>query len=226
MEVKRSKHLFIHIHVPKTAGSSFNKILEKNFGKCFAKLTGKFIAQYPNFKKHQWNKFISRHPGVIAAASHKFNLDIPFGHDNKQIVAIAFLRDPVERFFSFYFHMRHRKGADCIQKKMSAPEYLDFKTNNGEGYLPGQVGWLIGEKKYSLTELKQLVREGKLILGRTERFQETLDHLNNLYPDLFQYTDSVKSNVSTRDQTIEKELKQKAYKLVEPIEKQLLKLTI
>jgi hypothetical protein len=95
--------LIVHLHLPKTAGSSFRTLLERRFGPDHANLyvddthwvySESFLAE-----------FISSRPSLRSISSH-FIRTFPSRIAGREVLYVTFLRDPVEQFISYLTYTR------------------------------------------------------------------------------------------------------------------------
>lgn len=194
---------FAHIHVPKTGGSAFNAVLAGTFGRSFEMFGGRFVSLYPALSTAQVSSFISRHPGIEAAASHKFSALLPYQTAEKRIIALSLVREPVERFFSYYFHMRHRYGVACPEKEYKLDDYVSFMRERTETNLPGYLERYVGsESDLAFEYVKTLSDNDHLYLFSTDRMREAVAYLGTRFPTRFKDLPIKRENVSIKDQSV------------------------
>jgi len=99
--------LIVHIHVPKTAGSSFRTLLQERFGSDHANL---YVDDtYFVYGESYLEEFVSGRPSLCSISSH-FIRTFPPRIAGRTVLYVTFLRHPVERFISYltyarkYFH--------------------------------------------------------------------------------------------------------------------------
>jgi hypothetical protein len=98
--------MIVHLHIMKNGGSTFNEILERNFGEGL-------VRWYPDdnsaFKTtaEEMDAFVRAHSDAQAMASHKLRYPLP-PLPGVEYRYVTFLRHPVERAVSLYFHERLR----------------------------------------------------------------------------------------------------------------------
>jgi len=194
---------FIHIHIPKTGGTTFNKLLEKNFNNSFEQFAGRFIYLFPKFSIDQIINFIELHSVINCVASHNFTAILPYQFGKRKIVGVAFLRDPIDTFLSLYFHLRHR-GGNFIESQKNLDDYIELKTKNirsidKKGFLKVMTGY---ENKEAFKYIKLLVENRNLFLFDTNRMQNSYDILCDIFPDYFARNKVTKENISKKDQNV------------------------
>jgi 2-polyprenyl-3-methyl-5-hydroxy-6-metoxy-1,4-benzoquinol methylase len=100
-----NKSLLVHVHVPKTAGSSFIRILEQNYGSDYFR----YVSPDPAESLTQENliDLINSRPNLRAIASHHVRV-FPDELAGKRLLYVTFLRDPAKLFLSLLkFTRRH-----------------------------------------------------------------------------------------------------------------------
>ena len=198
--------VFFHLHIPKTAGSLFNLILRKNFG-------NQFIHENPYLSTQQYSETDIRAMlnfySFRAYAGHVFRLNnIPFD-DVCNLTCISFVRDPIEKYFSFYFFQRSRiESNDKAEAKLFGLEtYIDWQITNQNQLNPmmvdsGQLEWVSGSRKMN-EELESYLKSGKYLIFPSDRFLEACLVLEKKFPRSFRNCSFHSDvNVSVRDQEI------------------------
>jgi hypothetical protein len=226
-EQRNLKPFFVHVHIPKTAGTSFNRTLTESFGDTFEPFGGRWLVFLPRFTNDQVLDFMRLHTNINCVASHNFTAILPYRNPLRRIVAIAFLRDPVDRFFSLYFHLRFR-GGDFIETKLELDDYIsghEKQARERGGRLPGLLSELtIEESEESFTYIESLVRNGDLHLLQTDAMDDGCQRLNKLFPNHFKAAQGHRENVSKRDQDVTDEQRERVKKIVSPYDWKLLEL--
>ena len=201
-EYDKSKPL-IAIHIPKSGGTSFCKLLEQWFDNNLYKhyydeTKGK------NPKKTRLNKIISNKPREGICIYGHFNRERGFGLDTyypEVVQFITILRDPFELVISEYFDTRRRSANWKDQSRIPGSDLEEHILNakvNMLNHFPVEI---------TLENYKQYINESFIYIGITEEMNTTtkamakklgmpepiaLDHLNK----------------SKRDQRIPEEFKQ------------------
>lgn len=180
--------LFMHIHIVKNAGTTFESILQMNFGADYVSDTALFFHQYTC---EEVGRLIDAQPFMRAYSSHKLSLSLPFDRTDRQVIAIAFVRDPVQRFQSHYeMHARrHARNKDTAPNvaKMSRRDYIGWALEQGNllGYIDGQLRYLTPECVSTSDAVEQAVKSGQLLLFPVDRFNDACILLENRFPDYF-----------------------------------------
>lgn len=217
---------FVHIHIPKTGGTTFNSILAKNFKDQYDPFEGRWIQHFPKPTAHQMKDYAERQPGIIASSSHRFSLDLPYADCRRPIVPIAFIRDPVDRFFSLYFHMRFRPWAKHIAKELLLDDYIDHVTKiMKDNFLDGHLTFLLHtENEENYLKVVDLIEKGILHLIPTCHMKEGLHKLQAQFPLFFKDISYSIENISTKDQEVTDVQREIIHKICSPYCWKLLKL--
>lgn len=85
----------ISVHIPKSAGTSFRKVLQRHYGRRLLVLYGGFGSE------GYFQSRLDKHPGTLALHGH-FPLKL-FRHSYPQAKKIIWLRHPVDRIISYYY---------------------------------------------------------------------------------------------------------------------------
>lgn len=122
-----SRHVVLHYHLFKNAGTSLDRILQQNFGDKW--LTREFP---PNGGDNSAlvAEWIAGTPEAIAYSSHTMLGPVP-GVDDVEIIPVILLRDPVERIRSAYRFERNQ-DADTWGAQLA-------KEHDFEGYVKARL---------------------------------------------------------------------------------------
>ncbi len=181
--------MYLFLHIPKTAGTTFQLILENNFGITYCHLghLGKKIADQKDLdftrKFFPWLRSIS---GENLLDPLRFAIPDPF--------YMTILREPVARTFSYYQDEVLRG-----QRKLTFEEMLKADP----GARDTQVTWLAGQR--DLDRAKMVLEKMKWI-GLTEKFDLSLQVLNRLIPKPLNM--AYRRKVVARDNSLKKSLEQ------------------
>jgi len=95
--------LLAHIHVPKTAGSSFRKVLDERFGPAHVHLSFDNSTEFV-YENRDLAELV-RAPSIQAFSSH-FVRRFPEQLAGRPVYYVAFLRDPIQQFISYVTYAR------------------------------------------------------------------------------------------------------------------------
>ena len=208
------RRVFVHVHVPKNAGTSFDKVLHRNFRGAFARDYNLVETLDTRYTAADFGRVLDLHPFLRAYASHRISADLPYDRPDAHLVALAFVRDPVDRFLSHYFFARTSPSAySPLAQRVTLPEYIRL-AEKGEihgpaetvhtTYATSQTAFLAGERgPAGVAKLAPLVAADRLLLLPTERFDDACLLLEALFPEDF--TDCSypgRMNVSRQDQDV------------------------
>ncbi len=122
---KKKSTQYIFLHVPKTAGTTFRAILERNYPE------REICAVYPNNAKYHQPDQVSEFSQKKKDGFACFFGHVSFGFHKRigrDIPYIAFLRNPVDRVISLYHHiMSHDRR--FAEKKISIVKFIQGYKN-------------------------------------------------------------------------------------------------
>jgi len=196
------RDVWIHIHIPKCGGSTFTEVLKRNHGPGFLN-TNSVLNSY-QYKPKQVLDILDHHPECTCLAGHKLSVDLPYDCSRYRLQVSTFVRDPVDRFVSHYFFHRHHTDGVAEAKELELDSYIEWALRDGhqQMYINGQTRFLTGAASSgSLEALKSLLKRGFLLLPLS-RYNEALLILSELFPDSFVQVEGETRNVSTRDQKV------------------------
>ena len=197
------QRVFFHIHIWKTGGTSFFNICSENFGKSFHRDIMLIQNWFLSVEQLRW--LLDYHSWVRCYSCHMLSGDLPYNHESRQVVGIAFVRNPVNRFISSYNFQRGENYRGGIAK---AHGFDEFFTNalvkednpwwrNGQTFILGGSGTDAGYDR-----IAERVDKGQLILLPMERFDECCVLLERLFPDDFKACSYKALNVSRQTQPV------------------------
>ena len=165
---------FFFMHIPKTAGTTFRKILENHAPKGhvwpdqnFLKTSGK---KYPS-EKILLEKYRTEMASPIFLGH--YNLDI-LQHLSKDIIVITFLRNPYERVLS---HIKHEVK---VQKNIVDPNDVVENKLNKILYTQSHMFRFKPTNQIGLKNMKKNI--GRInFIGITEEFDRSIDLCNRMF---------------------------------------------
>ncbi|MEO0438100.1 MAG: hypothetical protein AAF098_14460 [Pseudomonadota bacterium] len=103
------RHVLCHYHLFKNSGSTFEALLDKNFGERHIRFEGSF--KFSKVSQDEFSRIIRNTEG-LAYSSHQLNLPVPSSLDFNPLPAV-FLRHPLLRLHSIYrFTVKDPSTAD------------------------------------------------------------------------------------------------------------------
>ena len=104
----KQRNVLIHYHIFKNAGTTFERVLDENFGGQHLAFDGPFSFSQVN--QDQLATVIDHHPSHVAFSSHQIYLPVPSSL-NFRAIPIVFVRHPLLRIRSVYlFSERNEAG--------------------------------------------------------------------------------------------------------------------
>lgn len=182
----------IFLHIPKTAGTTLNYVLQRQY--CGRNAIHTLDGPEPEHAVQQLDKLPSAQRQAIqllrghcAYGAHRF-LAEPSSY-------FTLLRDPIDRVVSHYYYVlhteRHPDHADLVERNYSLVEYIQSGTipmlENGQtGLLSGRIGRELqpnyakcGEAELKLAECN--LAQSFDVVGLQEEFDSTLLLLKRAY---------------------------------------------
>ncbi|CAM3761754.1 sulfotransferase family 2 domain-containing protein [Cytobacillus oceanisediminis] len=166
------KKIIIFIHIPKTAGTSMRKIIEKQYN----------VMQ----RRYYYNGYQDAFNRLKGTPQQKLNTvkwvqgHFQFGlHEaiSNPVEYIAMLRHPVDRVISYYYFLRENPRHPLHQKAKSL-HLKDFIMSEENIIQDGinnlQTTLISGEGTPSFEKAKKNIDEHFMMVGLTERFNESL----------------------------------------------------
>lgn len=197
------RRAWLHVHVPKAGGSTLRQLMNRNFGEGY--YNSKSLLETKQYNCEDVSEIIRCHPWVKCFSDHKLSLDLPFDSEHARVMALSYVRDPVERFVSRYFFHRHFEEVNCIAQRMSFREFANAELveQDVDPQTNSQIYFLNGGRSYDdLTIVEQALATGQAFLFPIERFDESCICLERLFPTTFSDLSYVPTNVSKKDAVI------------------------
>ncbi len=189
---RNSAPILIHVHVPRTAGTSLNQILRESFGKRHVEL----YFSDPQFvlPPEELDRIVASKAGVASISSHSIRVYRPWLAGRKALY-ISLLREPVDRFLSnMSFIRKHYRSLDPAHRRNCPPNAHELsvreiaawclarggelnRLGNATHFLAGAQrvhGSHVREYEASLADFARRVLDGFFFVGLTERFEEGL----------------------------------------------------
>lgn len=153
----------VFMHIPKTAGSSLQRDLQRQFKNGFRVDWEKIDQSWAEFiRRHKQKPF--HHVRGHIAARHLDQLE----EAGIEYVAFAFLRHPVERVLSNYTYCVSSASPRCVTNRRKYPTLTDFmKDNLGRNHM---TNLLVGQCE-SAEQAVERVNDKYGFIGLTEFYE-------------------------------------------------------
>ncbi|QEG24343.1 sulfotransferase family 2 domain-containing protein [Mariniblastus fucicola] len=197
------RQAWLHVHVPKAGGSTLRQLMNRNFGDGF--YNSNSLLETKQYTREDVSEIVRCHPWVRCMSDHKLSLDLPWNHEEANVHAISYVREPVERFISRYFFHRHFEEVNCIAQRMSFREFANAELV--DQYVHPQTNSQIyflncGRGNDDMSVIENALATGRAFLFPIERFDESCICMERLFPTVFSDLSYVRANVSKKDAEI------------------------
>ena len=154
-------------------------------------------------KQLQW--LLDYHDWIRCYSCHMLSGDLPYEQKNREVIGVAFVRNPVNRFISSYNFQRGGQYRGGIAKDNDFDDFFSKalveednpRWRNGQTFILGGSGTQAGYDR-----IAERVKNGQLILLPMERFDECCVLLERLFPEDFKDCSYTRFNVSRRVQSV------------------------
>ena len=201
--IKQKRTIILHYHLFKNAGSSLDKILQKNFNSKF--LTKEFSKAKNKDTTEEVCNWIKENPDNIVFSTHSsFPLPVL---DNVNIISVCFLRDPIDRIKSAYKFERKQNVNNFsanLAKNVDFNEYVRvLQKKYGEGsqcrnFQTHKLSQIVPIHDNTFTNAIEALSRITFV-GLVEEFDKSMkvlsNKLKNHFPDfVYEYNHSNKSS--------------------------------
>ncbi len=174
--------MYLFLHIPKAAGTTFTSLLRRNFKERFVPIYG--LKKTGFFSDSEVKTLATFFPQAQCIATHKFACPIPQPENTDiRYKLITFLRDPVDRALSHYLFHRKRDKLGIIKKELARLPFEEYfeklrekchKDAQGEwSYLCNMQAYIL-DRNYNIEEAKKRIKNEFFFAGVSERFDECL----------------------------------------------------
>jgi len=179
--------LFIHLHIPKTAGTTMRSIIRSHFD------TEHSEEIYPHWGKADFHRQIRRLSGERKKRLRCLQGHFVYGvhkHFDKKPVYVAMVRDPVERAISLYHFIllnpQHHMHRELKEGGLTLENYHEWRSTRMAAAYNAQTRYLAGvvdrePTERDLAEAKRNVERYFALVGLTEQFDETVFLMNSAF---------------------------------------------
>lgn len=191
------RHVLVHAHIFKNAGTTFDFSLGRSFGEAFT--DHREDARFLQGKNNYLLEYLHSHPGVRALSSHSLHFRIK-STDRIQLHPVFFLRHPLARVWSVYRFERQQAGVDeggaRRAKELDLNAYVDWYMQEGSPATIRDIHaiFLSGEgpspdnMAHKFTLACEYLARNRACFAIVERFDESMlvieDRLKPVFPEL------------------------------------------
>jgi len=198
--------MWFHVHVPKAGGSTLRQLMIRNFG------NGHFnsfsLLESRQYTCQDVYTIAQSQPWLRCISDHKLSLDLPYDFPQASIHALAFVREPVDRYVSRYFFHRHADIHCAAKTAADLRAFVEQELVQGhvEPHVRSQVRLLNqGRSDHDLTVIHQAIETGRAFLFPVENFDEAAVCLETLFPITFRDLSYVRVNQAERTHDVDPE---------------------
>ena len=116
------RNVLLHYHIFKNSGTTFERVLNDNYGDQHISFDGPFPFSHIN--QDQLSMIVERHPAAVACSSHQIHLPVPSSMAFRAI-PIVFIRNPMLRIRSVYFFSRRQNKLLSTSEQKNSLEGLE-----------------------------------------------------------------------------------------------------
>lgn len=165
-----SRDITVFVHIPKNGGKTVDYVLRHGFGHGLL-ITGN-TTDGVFYTDSQVRQIINDHAHMVAISSHAVRAHMPV-MEGVTYRYLTFLRHPVERALSLYFHEQRRTRAARVDhcSHLPFPEYFEERIKIDSAVTNGQAYHISGRTDLAKTTA---LWEGYTTVAMLERFDESL----------------------------------------------------
>ena len=175
---KRKVRVPAFIHLPKTGGTTMLTILRNNGhpGKSNVTSNGLIFYGMPPIPESMWHSLVTAKDDLDYLGGHIGYADLQLvashstpGVDGFQFVPFTILRDPNERLLSFWAYTKDIRGIEAPLSR-----FLENMLPNSMYRMLAPLGSNLEDVEATMTAIKRTLKDEFVVVGLTERFDETL----------------------------------------------------
>jgi hypothetical protein len=160
---------FCFSHIPKTAGTTFISVLERNFYGKLHRTSHGFYEKKLQPEQISW-ALNQGENHLRCLAGHSVSANLPFEHPDYDVIGITIIRDPIDRLISEYFYLQKMGFKKFVQKDWNG--FLDEIAQS----TPDTFFWNTQYRFLGLpiNEFAKRINVGNLFVIPQHRFDEGL----------------------------------------------------
>jgi hypothetical protein len=166
------KMVYVHVHLAKNGGETFNSILRRYFGRGYCR----FPEASPGYVATAEEKrvFLAERPQARCVSGHAFRYPGP-AEDGLEYRYLAFLRHPVERLISLYAYEQKRSPAEHSSHR-PIEEWIERRLAEDNALTNYQAFHVIGERDAAGVSFERArqVLDSFFFVGITELYDRSL----------------------------------------------------
>lgn len=209
MEPQRT--IWMHVHVPKTAGMSFVDIMRNNFGASFLR-SGSPLDNY-HWTPDYIAQLLRVHPHLRCLSDHKISTELPYDDPAWSIRGIFWIRNPAKWLCSGYFFNRlerdehyNPKSKELDLEAWCKDRKAFYQSQRDLFYCQATRGTGLTDPDEACQRIHEHQQSGRIVVLPTERFDDAAIWLERTYPEDFSDCSYVFRNRSRRDQQVSEQL--------------------
>ena len=179
---KKMRFVVVHYHIFKNAGTTIERILEREFPGAFARLHGP--ASDCTLDAHDLSAFLEDHPEVSAVTSHHLRYPAP-AIRNLVVFDCCFLRHPLDRLDSLYSYFRKIDSTDALCRnahRLTPSQFMRQLLDQSPEHISNPPGHLPREsrrffiRRATTSDLARAIEtvQQMALPGVVEMFQESM----------------------------------------------------
>lgn len=214
-KIQQRKRVFFFVHIPKCAGSTLRAIMRRNFRDGYMEEYRLLEPRALRYRREDLDRLIDFVPRLRFFSGHCISTDLPYDRADLEVIAIAGVRDPVERILSWYSYNRNTHRYALIEKRQDLGTYLENAVREydyeADPWRWCQIPDLVDvHGANGLARIARLVEQRNLFLFPTQRFDEMMCFLERTWPEDFSdCAYAGRKNRATYDQALTAETRQK-----------------
>jgi len=191
------RHVLVHAHIFKNAGTTFDFSLSRFFGHDF--VDHREDREFLSGRNNYLLDYLAANTGVKALSSHSLHFRIS-GNDDIAVHPVYFLRHPIARVWSVYDFERRQTGVDTEgarrAKELDLNAYVSWYLEEGSPatirnihaiFLSGQ-GPSPDNMEEKVSQAKQYMKSPDVSFAVVERFDDSMvlleKQLNGMFPGI------------------------------------------